>query len=166
MQYELSWMFPFMYLFHCSQTAEGWIGAGFGSMGYCLMFPCLFLMNLNHTLLHVFSTQHSLLSLVSEQFILFHFFVFVYLFRQGLIYPRLSLNLLCSPGWPQTHDPLASTAWVLGLWMCTTTPVLYSMVIEPRVLCMVGILSDVLYPSPTSPQFIFLHILKFPLPLN
>lgn len=39
--------------------------------------------------------------------------------------------------------------------MGTTTPELYRMVIEPRVLCMVGTLSDVLYPSPTSPQFIF-----------
>jgi hypothetical protein len=26
------------------------------------------------------------------------------------------------PGWPQTWDPPASTAWVLGLQACTTMP--------------------------------------------
>jgi hypothetical protein len=30
--------------------------------------------------------------------------------------------LLCSPGWPQTYDPSASTSWVLGLQTWNTTP--------------------------------------------
>jgi hypothetical protein len=29
---------------------------------------------------------------------------------------------LCSPSWPQTHDPSASASWVLRLQKCTTTP--------------------------------------------
>jgi hypothetical protein len=30
--------------------------------------------------------------------------------------------LLCSPGWPQTHNPPALASWVLALQACTTMP--------------------------------------------
>jgi hypothetical protein len=36
-----------------------------------------------------------------------------------LIWDKLSL---CSPGWPQTHDSVASPFWVLGLQAWAITP--------------------------------------------
>lgn len=30
--------------------------------------------------------------------------------------------LLCSRGWPETHNPLAAAFWMLGLKVCTVTP--------------------------------------------
>jgi hypothetical protein len=30
--------------------------------------------------------------------------------------------LLCRPDWPWSHDPPASTSWLLGLQVCLTTP--------------------------------------------
>jgi hypothetical protein len=43
--------------------------------------------------------------------------------RQGLaMLPRLSWNLLCSPGWPWTGDLPASGSGVLALQMCVTMP--------------------------------------------
>lgn len=44
-------------------------------------------------------------------------FVLAVVLRQG---PNLIVSMACSPRWPQTHNPLASTSWVLGLWLCTT----------------------------------------------
>lgn len=42
---------------------------------------------------------------------------------QWLIYPFVfSSMLLCSQGWPWTHDPSASASWVLGLHVCFTMP--------------------------------------------
>jgi hypothetical protein len=42
--------------------------------------------------------------------------VFVCVLGQGLtVYPSLPLNLLCSPGWPQTHNSPAFTSLVLAL---------------------------------------------------
>jgi hypothetical protein len=35
--------------------------------------------------------------------------------------PRLAWpGTLCVPGWPRTHDSLASNSWVLGLRSCST----------------------------------------------
>jgi hypothetical protein len=35
---------------------------------------------------------------------------------------QVAWYLLCSPGWPQTHDPHASDSRVLGLQACTIMP--------------------------------------------
>jgi hypothetical protein len=42
---------------------------------------------------------------------------------QGLtIQSRLAQDLLCSPGWPGTHDPPASASQVLQLQLCAIMP--------------------------------------------
>lgn len=61
-----------------------------------------------------------------------------------------------------TQDSLASTSRELGFQACTTIPGLYITVVKPRVLLIIGTLSDELYSKP--PKFIFPHILKLPLP--
>lgn len=48
-----------------------------------------------------------------------HFSLFLNLLNHiiSLFFPFIFLCysiLLCNPGWPWTHDPLASTSWVLG----------------------------------------------------
>jgi hypothetical protein len=43
-------------------------------------------------------------------------FVGVFAFLKG------ASHYVCSPGWPQIHDPPVSCSQVLGLQACTTTP--------------------------------------------
>lgn len=56
-------------------------------------------------------------------FIIIVFVIIILIFGGGvqdlIIQPRLSWDSLCSPGWPQTHDPPASGSHVLGLQSCT-----------------------------------------------
>lgn len=46
--------------------------------------------------------------------------------RQSLtIWPQMTWNSLCRPGWPWTHNnPPASASWVLEFKVCTTMPCL------------------------------------------
>lgn len=48
------------------------------------------------------------------------YFIVIYFFRQGLMYPGLVSKLLCSQGWPWALGS-ASTSQVLGLQACATT---------------------------------------------
>jgi hypothetical protein len=75
---------------------------------------------------------------ISGNWLYFYLFNYYYYFWDRV--------LLCSPGWPQTHDPPASVSQVLGLEVWSPCPVIGFILTSLHV-------ENILWPESFSPLF-------------
>lgn len=67
------------------------------------------------------------------------------------VYELRREQCLCNLSWLQTHDPPASTSWVLSLWISTTNPSIGDSLITPYSCCSAS--TEVCFQDSTDTQF-------------
>jgi hypothetical protein len=77
-----------------------------------------------HTHIHIYTyiCIYIIIYIIAQYFLNLYLFIYLFFLRQGFsVYPCLSWNLLCRPGWPQFRNLPASASQMLGLKAGATT---------------------------------------------